>query len=161
MAEKLLEREHMSRFVSEDILTRISGGMEQSIQPGGGERLSTTVMVSDIRGFTKLSEQHSPEMVVSMLNDYFTAMEACIYGESGIIVSFIGDAVIAHFPTVLDQQPGALRSTKAAWNMRLALSNPEWNRPCHRHGHLRSRWLSIRPSLPSLAGRTDRHGQHA
>ncbi len=121
MAEKLIEREKMSRFVSEDILDRVSGGEEAAIQPGQGEQVETTVLVSDIRSFTTLSEQYAADQMVEMLNDYFTAMEDGIAREKGVIVSYIGDAIVAHFPQREGLDDCAVRAARAAWAMRQAL----------------------------------------
>ncbi|HNV71096.1 MAG TPA: adenylate/guanylate cyclase domain-containing protein, partial [Candidatus Ozemobacteraceae bacterium] len=122
MAEKLIEREKMSRFVSDDILQRVAIGEESAIQPGQGEQVETTVLVSDIRSFTTLSEQYPPDQMVEMLNDYFTAMEDGIASEQGTIVSYIGDAIVAHFPLRSGLDDCAQRAVRAAWKMRLALT---------------------------------------
>jgi class 3 adenylate cyclase len=143
MAEKLIQRERMSRFVSDDVLQTIAGGREKRLR-GEGEKRNATVLFSDIRGFTTLSETHPPEEIVAMLNTYFTAMETCIKRHQGTIVSFIGDAILAHFsdPSANPEPPpasgpaqsaatdlphppaprsSALRAAAAAWEMRQAL----------------------------------------
>ncbi len=121
MAVKLIERGRMTRFVSDDVVRAISDFEDQAVKPGG-QSIVTTVLVSDIRGFTTLSEQHSAEDIVSMLNAYFTAMEEAILTEGGIIVQMIGDAIVAHFPAK-DQElrESASRAVRAAIAMRRAL----------------------------------------
>ncbi len=122
MAERLTERQRLSRFVSEDTLSAIEKAEEEALRRGGSE-ITTTVLVSDIRGFTSLTEVHPPEAIVDLLNDYFTAMETCITDQQGVIVSFIGDAILAHFPADSNRRdPPAARAIAAARAMRGALA---------------------------------------
>jgi len=92
MANGLVQREKMRRFVSENLFERIG------LSEGEVTRTSeVTLLASDIRGFTSLSEKHEPQQIVSLLNDYFTEMETAIEESGGFIESFIGDAVVAVF----------------------------------------------------------------
>ena len=128
MAERLIERQRLSRFVSEEILCAIEEDGESALKRGGSS-VVTTVLVSDIRDFTTLSERHPPEVIVAMLNDYFSVMEECICSQGGIIVSFIGDAVLAHFPVdPRHQLAGSFRAVNAAIRMREALDAFNQNR---------------------------------
>ncbi|HNV69027.1 MAG TPA: adenylate/guanylate cyclase domain-containing protein, partial [Candidatus Ozemobacteraceae bacterium] len=121
MAVKLVERQRMTRFVSDDMVKAIAEKEEQAIRPGG-QAITTTVLVSDIRSFTTLSEQHPPEAIVAALNEYFTTMEEAIQAEQGIIVQMIGDAIVAHFPTPsADLSVSVPRGIRAALAMRRAL----------------------------------------
>ncbi len=125
MADRLIERQRLSRFVSEDTLTAIAGDEAAAVRRGGS-LAETTILVSDIRSFTTLSEEHPPEAVVEMLNGYFTVMEECITAGRGIIVSFIGDAIVAHFPDTSGlPADGPSRAVATAWRMRAALA--AWN----------------------------------
>ncbi|NLI80031.1 MAG: adenylate/guanylate cyclase domain-containing protein [Candidatus Riflebacteria bacterium] len=125
MAGRLIERQRLSRFVSEDTLSALAGDETAAVRRGGS-LVETTILVSDIRSFTTLSEEHPPEVVVEMLNGYFTVMEECITAGRGVIVSFIGDAILAHFPDAQGQAAdGPARAVEAAWRMRAALD--QWN----------------------------------
>jgi class 3 adenylate cyclase len=88
----LLQRERMRRFVSEDLFlqTGESGDNEQSLR-------EMTILSSDIRGFTTISENNDPHAVVELLNDYFSEMESAIKASGGTIQRFVGDAVQAIF----------------------------------------------------------------
>jgi len=82
----------------------------------GGVESTATVLFSDIRSFTSLSEQLGPQGTVGFLNDYFTLMVECIQHEGGMLDKFIGDAVMAVYglpsPTNSDEDH-AIRSAIA------------------------------------------------
>ncbi|MBU0464723.1 MAG: HAMP domain-containing protein [Proteobacteria bacterium] len=63
----------------------------------GGERREVAILMSDIRGFTALSETLSPEVIINVLNQYFSHMIAIIQRYNGIIVDFFGDAILVFF----------------------------------------------------------------
>lgn len=63
----------------------------------GGERREVAILMSDLRGFTPLSEAHPPEVIIEVLNLYFSRMIGLIQAHQGIIVDFFGDAVLAFF----------------------------------------------------------------
>lgn len=104
------------RYVSQDVVEQIlAGGGEV---PLGGVRQRVTVMFSDIRGFTSMSERMAPEAVVSLLNEYFAAMTGVIFEHKGMIDKFMGDAIMAVFGAPLPAPDDALRAVKAAVGMR-------------------------------------------
>jgi class 3 adenylate cyclase len=63
----------------------------------GGEKREVAILISDIRGFTPLSESLSPEAIISVLNQYFTHMIEAIRRHKGIIVDFLGDGILVFF----------------------------------------------------------------
>ena len=63
----------------------------------GGERREVVLMMSDLRGFTALSETLSPEIIIRLLNHYFSHMISIIQDFNGIIVDFYGDAILVFF----------------------------------------------------------------
>jgi len=87
----------------------------------GGIRKEVTVMFSDIRGFTTMSEQMEPEEVVGMLNEYFTAMTEVIFEYGGTLDKFIGDAIMAIFGAPADQPDHAERAVLCAIEMQRTL----------------------------------------
>ena len=63
----------------------------------GGQRREVAILMSDIRGFTALSETLSPEIIIKVLNQYFSHMINIIQRYNGIIVDFFGDAILVFF----------------------------------------------------------------
>lgn len=63
----------------------------------GGKRREVVLMMSDIRGFTPLAETLSPEVIIRILNQYFSHMIRVIQEHNGIIVDFFGDAILVFF----------------------------------------------------------------
>ena len=84
----------------------------------GGERCEMTVLFTDIRNFTTISEQLSPEEVVEMLNHYFSAACAVLTEQGACIDKFIGDAIMAEFGAPLKNADHAHRALTAALHLR-------------------------------------------
>lgn len=80
-----------------------------------------TVLFSDIRGFTSLSETRTPEQVVSLLNRYFNTQVEIIFKYGGTLDKFIGDAIMAFWGAPIAQPDHAERAVKAAIEMSEAL----------------------------------------
>ncbi len=123
MANELKEKEFLSRFLSDIAKDAIAG--QKSTR---ATRIDATILFSDIRGFTTLSETHPPEEIGIMLNDYMTMMEEIIEKNGGSIEKFIGDAVMALFLPQMGMSHPALRATLAALEMTEALKGFNLNR---------------------------------
>jgi class 3 adenylate cyclase len=80
----------------------------------GGKSVPATVLFSDIRGFTTLSEKLGPQGTVNMLNDYFELMVDCITKEGGMLDKFIGDAIMAAFGIPLGHEDDEDRARRAS-----------------------------------------------
>jgi adenylate cyclase len=89
----------------------------------GGEKGKVTMMMTDLRGFTALSERLEPEQVVGMLNTYFEAMIQVIEKYRGTIDEFIGDAIFVLFGAPLRKDDDAERAVACAVAMQLAMSS--------------------------------------
>lgn len=87
----------------------------------GGSRKNVTVFFSDIRDFTKFSEGHTPEEVVTMLNEYFQIMVGIINRNNGVVDKFIGDAIMAVWGAPTSSDRDSLNAVKACIEMRQAL----------------------------------------
>jgi adenylate cyclase len=83
----------------------------------GGDKKDLTVLFSDIRGFTTVSEKLSPEELVHLLNEYLTAMTNMVFKYDGLLDKYMGDAVMAVFGAPLDQPDHALRACRTALGM--------------------------------------------
>ena len=87
----------------------------------GGSRKRVAVFFSDIRGFTAFSENKTPEEVVNMLNEYFSAMVKVIYAHQGIVDKFIGDAIMAIWGAPKSTGNDAYEAVMACIEMRKSL----------------------------------------
>jgi len=83
----------------------------------GGEKKELSVLFSDIRGFTSLSEKIPPEELVSQLNEYLTRMTYMVFEQHGTLDKYIGDAIMAIFGAPLVQEDHALRACCTALDM--------------------------------------------
>lgn len=121
MANGLRERERIKeefgKFVSPEIAERALKGEIML----GGEKKNCTVFFSDIRSFTAMSESKEPEEVVEILNEYFTQMVDCVHLTGGIVDKFIGDAVMAHWGSVVSHPSDPKNAVDSALLMRHAL----------------------------------------
>lgn len=112
------DKEHavtmFSRFVNPHVVKELiaSGGLAR-----GGERRQVTLLFSDIRGFTSMSETRSPEEVVALLNDYFSMQVGVIFKHAGALDKFIGDAIMAFWGAPLDDEKHAEHAIQAALEM--------------------------------------------
>lgn len=85
----------MSRYMDPELADRLLTEENQDIL--GGRNVRATVLFSDIRGFTTITEEYGAQGTVSLLNEYFTIMVDCIRKEGGMLDKFIGDALMAGF----------------------------------------------------------------
>ena len=107
------------RYLSEDVVKSLLESPEGLKL--GGERRKVTILMSDLRGFTSLSESLGPEEVVRTLNSYLGAMADVILRHQGLIDEFIGDAVLAIFGAPEPRPDDARRAVACAVHMQLAM----------------------------------------
>lgn len=111
-------RQAFSRYVAPEVVSRI---VARGLNPLGGEQKPLTVMFTDIRGFTSISEKMSPDKIVKLLNSYFTAMTACVIQNGGTLDKFIGDALMAFWNAPLDVPDHERKAVLAAIAMQKKL----------------------------------------
>ncbi|MDX2271623.1 MAG: adenylate/guanylate cyclase domain-containing protein [Cyanobacteriota bacterium] len=116
-------RRILDRRVAASVLQEILAQPQAFADSLGGRRCQVAVLFSDIRSFTTLSSQISPETLVTLLNRYFACMVEPILQQKGVVDKFIGDAVMAEFgcPIFRDAATEALASVRAALQMRRSL----------------------------------------
>lgn len=112
MSVALKQREMMKRFLSKRLYESADNSLIEN------KPVEVTVLCSDIRSFTSITEQHSPAEIVEMLNSYFTEMDKAISSNKGIIDKYIGDAIQAVFYHEDGLPHPALRACNAAIAMR-------------------------------------------
>lgn len=117
---RLRRREQLLRFLPRDVVRGIDAG-EIRLELGGVKR-EATVLLSDLRAFTRVSEHRDPAEVVALLNEYFTAMAAVVRAHGGTIDKFIGDGMLAVFGVPVAYEDHALRAVQAAIDMQRALA---------------------------------------
>jgi adenylate cyclase len=109
-------RKSFSQYLSPGVIELIEKDPEKYIRPGG-EMKELTIMFSDIRSFTTLSEGLSPDDLVHLLNEYFGAMTEIIFSYQGTLDKYIGDAIMAFWGSPYPQLDHAFRSCSCALEM--------------------------------------------
>jgi adenylate cyclase len=112
-------RQTFGRYTSEDIV-----GVLLDLPEGlklGGEKRRTTLLMSDLRGFTALAERLEPAVVVALLNNYLSAMIEIIQEQGGTIDEIIGDAILVIFGAPVAMADAALRAVRCALAMQQAM----------------------------------------
>jgi adenylate cyclase len=109
-----------SRFLDPRVVSNLVEQGETSAAMSG-QRREITVLFSDIRGFTTLSEQKSPQEVVDILNRYFSLQVEVIFRHQGTLDKYIGDAIMAFWGAPTEQADHACRALAAARDMQEAL----------------------------------------
>jgi len=86
----------------------------------GGEKRAVTILFTDIRNFTRLSEQIEPEAVVELLNSYFDIMLEIVYRHGGILDKYLGDGMMVIFGAPVEDPDSTLNALKCALEMQKA-----------------------------------------
>jgi adenylate cyclase len=114
-----LTRKELSRFLSKAVAEAVINGQAEDL---GQSRLAeVSCLFADIRGFTSLSESESPQEVVSMLNEFFSAMATVVFDHQGNLDKFIGDCVMAVWGPPSSHPDDAARALSAALEMQQAV----------------------------------------
>lgn len=119
MMEEVNTKKMMERFLPPQLIGELYK-KNANIEPGGESR-KVTVLFSDIRSFTSISESMAAKEVVKVLNDYLSAMTDIIFTNRGTIDKFIGDAIMTVFGAPIESDDDAIRAVKTAISMNKAL----------------------------------------
>jgi len=122
--EKRKVRSIFSKYVSPDVVTQL---LQHPPELGGVDK-ELTVLFSDIRGFTSLSEGMTPQELVNHLNLYLTAMTDLIHEYRGTLDKYVGDEIMCFWGAPLEQPDHAVLASKCALRMmeKLAEMNAQW-----------------------------------
>jgi adenylate cyclase len=117
-------RAQFQRLLSPNLVDQIVSGALALDQ--GGARREVTMLFADIRGFTSMSERHTPEQMVMTLNEYFEFMVDVLFRHGGTLDKYVGDEIIGLFGAPVHQPDSPLRAIRCALDMLKALE--EFNR---------------------------------
>ena len=125
-----------SRYIGGDLAADVWARREEFLEPGGRprpQRLTCTVLFSDIKGFTAVSEKLDAAGLMQWLNSYMEAMASLVMKHGGVVDKFIGDAVMAVFGVPVSKDREGIRgdaraAARCALDMRAGLRrfNEEW-----------------------------------
>jgi len=120
-------RKTFSQYLSPGVIALIENDPRRYIRPGG-EVKELTVMFSDVRGFTTISEGLTPDELVHLLNEYFNAMTNMLFSKLGTLDKYIGDAIMAFWGSPYPQNDHAFLACACALEMLATLEklNQKW-----------------------------------
>ena len=117
--EKRRVRVMFTRFISPEMVDQLLNTQDINSL---NKRTTLTILFSDIRGFTTLSEKLAPEEVVALLNPYLEVMTGVVHKHGGTVDKYEGDAIVAFFGEPVPYADHALRAARTAVDMRAALA---------------------------------------
>ena len=117
-------RAEFQRLLSPNLVDQIVSGALTLDQAGANREV--TMLFADIRGFTSMSERHTPEEMVETLNNYFEFMVDVLFKHGGTLDKYVGDEIIGLFGAPVEMPDAPLRAVRCALDMLKALE--EFNR---------------------------------
>jgi adenylate cyclase len=115
LEQEAVTRDKFQRLLSPAIAQQVLDGKVEIAR--GGEARQTTVLFSDIRGFTSMSESESPQIIVDMLNEYFELMVDVLFKHEGTLDKFVGDEIMALFGSPVGHADDPKRAVRTALEM--------------------------------------------
>jgi adenylate cyclase len=130
-SEKRKVRKTFSQYLAPGVIELMEKDPEKYLSMGG-EMKELTILFSDIRGFTTISEKLTPNELVQLLNEYFGQMTEILFATNGTLDKFIGDAIMAFWGSPVPQEDHAFLSCSCALQMVSGLA--ELNQKLQRAG---------------------------
>jgi adenylate cyclase len=128
--EKARLRRTFERYVSRDVVKELLDNPQSYLNTVGGARKRISVLFSDVRGFTTITESGDAQALVAQLNEYFDHMVSIVFRYRGTLDKFIGDAVMAQWGGIRSdgEKADAVHAVRTAVEMRksLAALNAQW-----------------------------------
>jgi len=128
--ERARMRRMFERFVSKNVVKEVVENRASYLHQLGGVRKPVVIIMTDLRGFTTLTEEADSTQLVAQLNEYFTAMVNCIFAANGTVDKFVGDAILAVWGNIHSDGPvsDALLAVKTGLAMLQSLDklNQDW-----------------------------------
>jgi adenylate cyclase len=135
LQERDFIRNTFGRYVDQDIARELLSRPEASRM--GGLKREVVILFADVRGFTPLAETLSPEAIIHLINRHFARMIDVIQAHRGIIVDFLGDAILAFFdPLDGPLEPMVQRALRSALRLQQAIEAENLAEPGHPALHL-------------------------
>jgi len=122
MARALYDRDRIKEIFGRYVTTQVSEEVLKGHVNLGGHSRRVTMLISDIRGFTAMSEQMQPEEVVKFLNVYFSGMVDAVFEYGGVLDKFLGDGLLAVFGSFTEQPDHPWRAVSTALRMQATLA---------------------------------------
>ena len=119
--EETKTRAQFQRLLSPNLVEQLVAGKLHLEK--GGELREVTILISDIRGFTSMSEKREPAEIVHMLNEYFELMVDILFRYSGTLDKYVGDEIMALFGAPVDLPDAPLQAVRCALDMMKALED--------------------------------------
>ena len=120
-SDKRFVKDLFGRYVSPQVADQILDLADAGTLQLGGEMREVTILFADIRQFTRMSEQMSPEEIVHMLNTYLSVMIDRVLENGGMVNKFAGDNIMAVWNAPQAQKEHARLAAKAAWESQQAI----------------------------------------
>jgi len=126
MKSEEMVRANLARYLSPQIVDQV---IKKDVQVNlGGDRKVVTILFSDIRNFTRITETLPPDQLIKLLNEYFTEMAKIIFENQGSLDKYIGDAIVAVFGSLIPlENPGHTAVETAVQMMKQMVTlNERW-----------------------------------
>jgi adenylate cyclase len=121
-----LVRSNFERYFAPNVAAEIA--QQDAVVPLGGDRRPTTIVFSDIRGFTSIAETMGPDAIAGLLTEYFSEMVEIIFEHGGTLDKFVGDAIMALWGAPIAHSDDPDRALRAAVAMQQGIRtlNERW-----------------------------------